>query len=318
MSNSWQIDPRKTAWENLWDCVHVNTLVFKKKAVKSGLKLTADEWGEAMDNVMFTAVRRFMSRLKNGRYNRKFSFYLNVRAAVWMVFQQVTEQYVKHVVHRKINSLDRLTQEQSNYLINSLPMPKYVTDNMEAKLARQNLQAWKKGSTFGQHVHKEQAANYWDLIESCEEAGLEVDRNALDYLLGKQYATGEKERVKMILIRDSIVNDAVLGSLLVGGQKICETLENKDKLLPYGDYRLLVNKSPTFGRDLALIFNDKIKKSRGFRIHEGNKAINSSGCILVGMGRVNDTITDSRKACDVVTEIARNDCTLKIVSNGMI
>ncbi len=314
----WKIDQNKSAKENLWDCIRLNTHSFKAKAIKGGLKLTADEWEEVLDIVMFTAVRRFMSRLRNGRYNRKFSFYLNVRSSVWMVFHQVTEQYVKHVVHRKMNSLDRLTQEQSNFLINSLPMPKYVSDNMEAKLAQQNLHAWKKGSTFGQHVHKEWVANFWDLIESCEEAGLEVDRNSLDYLLGKQYATGEKERVKMILIRDSIVNDAVLGSLLVGGQKICETLENKNKLLPYGDYRLLVNKSPTFGRDLALIFNDKIKKSRGFRIHEGNRAINSSGCILVGMGRVNDTITDSRKACDVVTEIARNDCTLKIVSNGMI
>ena len=314
----WKIDPQKSAKENLWDCIRLNTHSFKAKAIKGGLKLTYDEWGEVLDIVMFTAVKRFMSRLRNGRYNRNYSFYLNVRASVWAVFYQVTEQYVKHVVHRKMNSLDRLTQEQSNFLMNSLPMPKYVSDNMEAKLAQQNLHAWKKGSTFGQHVHKEQAADFWDLIESCEEAGLEVDKNSLDYLLGKQYATGEKEKVEMILIRDSIVNDAVLGSLLVGGQKLCETLENKHKLLPYGDYRLLVNKSPTFGRELALIFNDKIKKSRGFRIHEGNRAINSSGCILVGMGRVNDTITDSRKACDVVTEIARNDCTLKIVSNGMI
>lgn len=314
----WKIDPQKSAKENLWDCIRLNTHSFKAKAIKGGLKLTVDEWSEVLDIVMFAAIRRFMYRLSNGKYNRDYSFYLNVRASVWAVFYSNVKQYVEKVVHTKMNSLDRLTIDQADHFMNTCPMPRYLSDKDESKRAREALKTWMKGSDFGQHVHKELAANYWELIESCEDNGLQVNKNALDYLLGKQYATGEKERVKMILIRDSIINDAVLGSLLVGGQKICETLENKNKLLPYGDYRLLVNKSPTFGRDLALIFNDKIKKSRGFRIHEGNRAINSSGCILVGMGRANDTITDSRKACDVVTEIARNDCTLKIVSNGMI
>lgn len=122
----------------------------------------------------------------------------------------------------------------------------------------------------------------------------------------------------MILIRDNIIGDAVLGSLLVGGVKVCDTLENKKYLLPYADYKLSVGKSPKFGRELPLVFNDKVKMQRGFRIHSGNTIKDSRGCVLVGFGRVNNSIINSRSAETAITEIARHDNTLKIVSNGLI
>ncbi len=56
----WKIDPQKSAKENLWDCIRLNTHSFKAKAIKGGLKLTADEWEEVLDIVMFTAVKRFI------------------------------------------------------------------------------------------------------------------------------------------------------------------------------------------------------------------------------------------------------------------
>lgn len=122
----------------------------------------------------------------------------------------------------------------------------------------------------------------------------------------------------MILIRDSIVNDAVLGSLLIGGVKICDTLENKDKLIPCGAYKVSVSRSPKFGRDLALISNKDVPATRGVRIHAGNKASDSSACVLVGFGRCNDTITNSRNAEIAVTALARNDPGLIITGNGMV
>jgi hypothetical protein len=122
----------------------------------------------------------------------------------------------------------------------------------------------------------------------------------------------------MILIRDSIVNDAVLGSLLIGGTKICDTLEPKDKLIPCGAYKLSVSRSPKFKRDLALVFNDQVPATRGIRMHAGNSSKDSSGCVLVGFGRVNDTIINSRTAETAVTALARNDPSLIITTNGMI
>jgi len=122
----------------------------------------------------------------------------------------------------------------------------------------------------------------------------------------------------MILIRDSIVNDAVLGSLLIGGTKICDTLENKDKLIPCGAYKLSVSKSPKFKRDLVLISNNDVPATRGVRIHAGNSAKDSSACVLVGFGRCGDTILNSRTAETAVTELAKNDPGLIITTNGMI
>lgn len=122
----------------------------------------------------------------------------------------------------------------------------------------------------------------------------------------------------MILIRDSIVGDAVLGSLLVGGIKVCDTLENRATLIPCGEYKLSVSKSPKFKRDLALVFNDQVPATRGIRIHAGNSSKDSRGCILVGSGRCGDRLLDSKPMELGVTALARNDKSLVVTGNGLI
>lgn len=314
----WLIDTNKTAWENLWDCVRVNVMAYRTKAVAHGLKLTYDEWEEVISEVTIVAVRRFMAMLRKGLYNRNFSFYLNVRSSVRSVFYVTVSLYIKRYVQTRINSYDRHAEAKRAYILEHARVLRYVADKSEAKNARASLRVWMRSPDNMHHVNHERIMEFWDYCESCVENNIQVNKNSIAYLLGCRQAIGEKRKVEMILIRDNIIGDAVLGSLLVGGQKICETLENKNYLLPYGEYNLKVSKSPTFGRELPLIFNDKVKMQRGFRIHAGNTASDSRGCILVGFGRMNDTITDSRKAESAVTEIARHDCTLKIVSNGMI
>ena len=314
----WLIDPNKTAQENLWDCVRVNVMAYRTKAVAHGLKLTYDEWEEVISEVTIVAVRRFMAMLRKGLYNRDFSFFLNVRSSVRSEFYVTVSLYIKRYVQTRINSYDRHAEAKRAYILEHARVLRYVADKSEAKNARASLRVWMRSPDNMHHVNHERVMEFWDYCESCVENNIQVNKNSIAYLLGCRQAIGEKRKVEMILIRDNIIGDAVLGSLLIGGQKICETLENKNYLLPYGDYKLNVSKSPTFGRELPLIFNDKVKMQRGFRIHAGNTASDSLGCILVGFGRVNDTITNSRKAESAVVEIARHDCTLKIVSNGMI
>lgn len=315
---SWELRADWTAQENLWDCVRVNVMAYRTKAVAHGLKLTYDEWEEVISEVTIVAVRRFLAMLRKGLYNRNFSFYLNVRSSVRSVFYVTVSLYIKRYVQARINSYDRHAEAKRAYILEHARVLRYVADKSEAKNARASLRVWMRSPDNMHHVNHERVMDFWDYCESCVENNIQVNKNSIDYLLGCREAIGEKRKVEMILIRDNIIGDAVLGSLLVGGQKICDTLENKKYLLSYGDYKLKVSKSPTFGRELPLIFNDKIKMQRGFRIHAGNKASDSRGCLLVGFGRVNDTITDSKKAESAVTEIARHDCTLKIVSNGMI
>ena len=119
--------------------------------------------------------------------------------------------------------------------------------------------------------------DFFMYVESCEATGVPVNRFNPMYILGAAYATGEIVKgVKMILIRDSIVNDAVLGSLYVGGIKVCETLENKAKLIPCAEYNLNVSKSQKFERLLPLVYNDEVSMRRGIRIHAGNSVKDAS------------------------------------------
>ena len=315
----WRIDPNKTAQENLWNCVRVNVMACRTKSVAHGLKLTYDEWEEAISDVTMVAVRRFMTRLHKGLYNRDFSFFLNVRSCVRSVFYATVSLYIKRYVQTKINSYDRLEPEKIEYMVNRSRVPFYVEHKDERTRAITNLHTWMSGSEHAGHTVNEQINDYWDAVEACMESGLPMDETSLDYLLGCRIATGQKVRVKMVLIREAITDDAVTGSLMVGHRKICCTLENKNHLLPEGTYKLTVSNSPTFARDLPLIHNDKVKPNRGFRIHAGNTSQDSRGCVLVGESIVNgNRLTNSRKTEKIVTAIARNDCKLIIISNGMI
>jgi hypothetical protein len=319
MDYRWRIDPNYTsAKEVLWDCLRVNAIAFKNRARARGLRLDSDEWAEVVDIVMFTAYRRFMNKLHEGRYNRSVSFYLNVRGAVWEVFYQQTNQYINNVVHKKQDSIDRLEPERSQYLLDNAAMPRYVSNESERNNAQANLKTWMTGSTHGRHRSIDDIDDFWTLLESAEEMGLPVKTDSPDYLYGCLKATGERPEVKMIIIRDSVLGDAVMGSLLIGGSKICDTLENKNFLIPCGSYKVSVSKSPKFGRMLPLIWNEQVSQIRGVRIHAGNRAADSRACILVGFGRCNNSLLESRKAEDAVTQLAMNDTSLIITTNGSI
>jgi hypothetical protein len=153
---------------------------------------------------------------------------------------------------------------------------------------------------------------YWLYVESCEETGIPVNKYNPMYILGAPMATGEIIKgVKMILIREETIEGAVMGKLLVGGVMICSTLENEKTLIPTGTYKLNVSKSPRFERMLPLVYNDKVSMIRGIRMHAGNSAKDSSGCILVGE-RIGNKLINSRPMEQAVTEIARHDTTLEI------
>lgn len=116
----------------------------------------------------------------------------------------------------------------------------------------------------------------------------------------------------MILIRELMTTDYIAGRLYVGGLPVCFTLENRSKAIPCGSYKLNVCKSPKFGRELPLLYNDNVKANRGIRIHSGNKFSDSAGCVLVGRTFENAMLTESKITETVVTALARIDPTLVI------
>ena len=112
----------------------------------------------------------------------------------------------------------------------------------------------------------------------------------------------------LTLIRDIKGDKAILGKLYLNGALVCYTLENASKAIPTGVYLVQNSMSPKFKRELPLVFNAGVSSSRGIRIHRGNTAKDSQGCILVGMGRdvKKYLITESALAETMVTMLCRN------------
>lgn len=83
------------------------------------------------------------------------------------------------------------------------------------------------------------------------------------------------------LIRNHPTGNAVTGRITIDGRYICDTLENAEKIIPAGTYPMRLTMSPRFGEVLPLL--DHVIGRTGIRIHPGNTARDSSGCILVGV-----------------------------------
>lgn len=117
------------------------------------------------------------------------------------------------------------------------------------------------------------------------------------------------------LVRDKRTGTAILGRLFMGDTCICYTLENAQKAIPAGFYSIENSKSPKFGRELPLLFSDKVPSRRGVRIHAGNTYQDSAACVLVGMKRdeANERIDESKDAEKMVTMLCRNVRSLAIV-----
>ena len=116
----------------------------------------------------------------------------------------------------------------------------------------------------------------------------------------------------LTLIRDIKGDKAILGKLYLNGAIICYTLENASKAIPTGVYLVQNSMSPKFKRELPLMWNSVVSSSRGIRIHRGNTAKDSQGCILVGMGRnyarptTEPSLFESALAETMITMLCRN------------
>ena len=110
--------------------------------------------------------------------------------------------------------------------------------------------------------------------------------------------------MKLQVVRFMCGATCTIGELLVDGEHECWTLEDVvrpdgekvygETAIPYGTYPVIVNFSNRFQRDLPLLVG--VPNFAGIRIHPGNVASQTHGCLLVGTGHTGTAVTDSRTA----------------------
>ncbi|SFN98039.1 DUF5675 family protein [Nitrosospira briensis] len=102
--------------------------------------------------------------------------------------------------------------------------------------------------------------------------------------------------------------ESTVGELSINGEFECYTLEDKVRpvkikgktAIPAGRYEVIINFSQRFQRQLPLLL--KVPDFEGVRIHPGNTAANTEGCILVGETKDDNFVGHSRLAFDRLFE----------------
>jgi hypothetical protein len=134
------------------------------------------------------------------------------------------------------------------------------------------------------------------------------------------------------VIRNIKTNKSTEGSLLVNGNQFCYTLEDvvrevigqpvsswkvqNETAIPAGSYKVIISHSNHFNKYLPEILN--VPEYAGVRIHCGNTAADTEGCILLGTFEQVDAISGSRSAFDKLFPLiqaayaAGEEITLKI------
>lgn len=110
--------------------------------------------------------------------------------------------------------------------------------------------------------------------------------------------------MNLTLIREPSAHGCTIGRLSVDGVLECYTCEDVTRpgqpkvpgetAIPEGRYRVVITHSNRFQRPLPLL--EDVPGFSGIRIHPGNTAANTEGCILPGLGRLDDRVTQSRLA----------------------
>lgn len=120
--------------------------------------------------------------------------------------------------------------------------------------------------------------------------------------------------MELLLQRNPSANGCTIGTLSIDGVTECYTLEDVVRpdgekvygqtAIPAGRYHVTITMSNRFKILLPLLEN--VPNFEGVRIHPGNTAADTEGCILVGQTRTSNSIGSSRAAFAALFEKMQN------------
>ena len=94
-----------------------------------------------------------------------------------------------------------------------------------------------------------------------------------------------------------------IGKLYIGNDYFCDTLEDTVRdgvkiagktAIPAGEYKVKKTYSPRFKTQLPEILN--VPGFTGVRIHSGNTAKDTEGCLLLGLNKTKGAVINSKNA----------------------
>lgn len=110
----------------------------------------------------------------------------------------------------------------------------------------------------------------------------------------------------MTIDRQWFTDKTTIGTLMFDGIHMCFTLEDTCRrkkvagitAIPSGRYEVVMDYSKHFDRIMPHILD--VPFFEGVRMHKGSYAVNTDGCVLVGLRHEKDAIFDCQKAIDAV------------------
>lgn len=124
--------------------------------------------------------------------------------------------------------------------------------------------------------------------------------------------------------------DYTIGTMYIDGKYLCDTVEDCDRgltqdttldeikrrkvygktAIPMGRYRVVLSYSDKFKKTLPLL-KDVVGFS-GIRIHSGNTAEDSLGCIIVGENKIKGGVINSKATMEKLMQRLRNEKNITI------
>lgn len=139
--------------------------------------------------------------------------------------------------------------------------------------------------------------------------------------------------MKLKLIRQDFTKDSTIGSLYIDDHFFCYVLEDCDRgldqkmsaleikarkifgvtAIPTGTYKVITSMSARMKRLLPEIIN--VPGYTGIRIHRGNHAVDTLGCLIVGMRKAYNCVFESSAAETALMRMLKGqkDVTLEII-----
>jgi hypothetical protein len=123
----------------------------------------------------------------------------------------------------------------------------------------------------------------------------------------------------ILVERQQSANSCTIGKLSIDGVFKCFTLEDQVRELPgvpvaswkisgqtaipVGTYDATINFSQRFKKQLIRLLS--VEGFEGILVHAGNKAVDTDGCLLVGMDKTGDSVGRSKIALDMLQPLVQ-------------